>query len=67
MKCTDKEFEISSKYKEDLINKVDTFIEEVQPGKSVHITLITSNGFKKNEHAEVIQNIVSPDKLFTVI
>ncbi len=67
MKCTDKEFEISGKYKEDLINKVDTFIEEVQPDKSVHITLITSNGFKKNEHAEVIQNIVSPDKLFTVI
>ena len=67
MKCTDKEFEISGKYKEDLINKAGTFIEEVQPGKSVHITLITSNGFKKNEHAEVVQNIVSSDELFIVI
>ncbi len=64
MKCTDKEFEISAKYRDDLINKVDTFIDEVQPGKAVHITLITSNGLKKNEYSEVVQNVISPDKLF---
>lgn len=64
MKCTDKEFEISAKYKEELQNKVSTFIEEVQPKKAVHITLITSNGFKKNEHSEIVQNIISPEKLF---
>ena len=64
MKCTDKEFEVSVKYKADLINKVDTFIDEVKPGKAIHITLITSNGFKKNEYSEIVQNIIDPEKLF---
>lgn len=64
MKCTDNQFEISAKYRDDLINKLETFVEEVHPGKAVHITLITSNGFKKNEYAEVVQNNISPDKLF---
>jgi hypothetical protein len=65
MKCTDKEFEISLNYRDNLINKVRTFIEEVHTSKAVHITLITSNGFKKNKYSDVVQNIISPDWLFT--
>ena len=67
MKCTDKEFEISTKYRDDLINKLDTFIDEVNPKKAIHITLITSNGFKRNEYADIVQNIIDPEKLFALI
>lgn len=64
MKCTDKEFEINSKYRDDLVNKIDTFIDEVRPQKAIHLTLITSNGFKKNEYSDMVQNIISSDSLF---
>lgn len=64
MKCTDKDFEINEEYRSNLINKVETFIEETNPEKSVHITLITSNGFKRNEYSDVIQSFVEPDQLF---
>lgn len=64
MKCTDTEFEISNKYRYELINKVETFVEEVNPRKSIHITLITSGGFKRNEYSDVVQNIIEPDSLF---
>ena len=64
MKCTDAEYEIDEAYKNDLINKLDSFIEEAHTKKSVHITLITSNGLKTNEYSEVVQNIVEPDSLF---
>ena len=66
MKCTDKPFVVDSKYREELINKADTFIEEVNPKKSIHITLITSNGFTKNEYSDMVQNIVNPDSLFLI-
>lgn len=64
MKCTDKEFEISGEYKDELINKMDSFIDEVHPKKSVHITLITSNGLRQNMYSDIIQNNVAPEKLF---
>ena len=64
MKCTDSEFEIDGKYSKELLKKLDTFVEEVQPKKSVHITMITSEGLKKNEYSEVVQNIVKPESLF---
>jgi len=64
MKCTDKAYEVTSDYRKNLINKVNTFTEEVHPKKSVHITLITSNGYKRNEYSDVIQNEVGPDSLF---
>ncbi len=65
MKCTDKEFEINRKYKKELLHKADAFIGEVHPDKAVHITLITSNGLKQNEHSDVVQNVVDPDSLFS--
>ena len=64
MKCTDKEFEINGKYRDNLINKVETFRNEVKPKKAVHLTMITSNGLKHNEYSDVVQNIVDPKCLF---
>ncbi len=67
MKCTDKAYEVSPDYRENLINKVASFVEEVNPKKSVHVTLITSNGYKRNEYSDIIQNDVGPDSLFMQI
>ena len=64
MKCTDKVYEVTADYRENLINKVASFTEEVNSRKSVHVTLITSNGFKRNEYSDVVQNDVGPDSLF---
>ena len=64
MKFTDKEFEITSEYRADLLNKTAVFEEEIHPKKAVHITLITANGFKRNEYADVVQNVVGPESLF---
>jgi hypothetical protein len=64
MKCTDKPYEITADYRENLINKVASFTEEVKPKKSVHVTLVTSNGYKRNEYSDVVQNDVGPDSLF---
>ena len=64
MKCTDKEFEVTEEYRENLINKATAFAEEVKTDKAIHIILITSNGYKRNEYSDVIQNAVDPDSLF---
>ena len=64
MKCTDKAYEVSEDYRDSLVNKVTSFVEEVNPKKSIHVTLITSNGFKQNEYSDVVQNDVGPDSLF---
>jgi AAA+ ATPase superfamily predicted ATPase len=64
MKCTDNAFEMTADYRENLINKLNSFTEEVDPKKSVHITLVTSNGYKRNEYSDVIQNDIGPDSLF---
>ncbi len=64
MKCTDKAYEVTADYRDNLINKVESFVEEVNSKKSVHVTLITSNGFKHNEYSDVVQNDVGPDSLF---
>ena len=64
MKFTDKPYEITADYRENLINKMTSFTEEVKPKKAVHITLITSNGYKRNEYSDIVQNDVGPDSLF---
>lgn len=65
MKCTDKPYEITEEYRENLINMVVSFTEELNLKKSIHVTLITSNGYKHNEYSDVVQNDVGPDWLFT--
>jgi hypothetical protein len=34
---------------------VASFTEEVKPKKLVHVTLVTSNGYKRNEYSDVVQ------------
>lgn len=55
---------VSADYRENLVNKVSSFTEEVNTKKSVHVTLITSNEYKHNEYSDIVQNEVGPDSLF---
>ena len=64
MKCTDQEFAINSAYKSELLHKLEVFREEVRPKKSLHLTMITSNGLKRNEYSEIVQSMIDSGKLF---
>jgi len=64
MKYTTKEFIITKKYDENLRNKRGAFIEESNTRKTVHITMITTYGVKRNEYWGNIQSEVLLDDLF---
>ncbi|MBR3102261.1 MAG: ATP-binding protein [Lachnospiraceae bacterium] len=66
MKYTDTEFVIDKKYRDELLKKTEVFVEEVHPDKSIHLTFISANGLKENENADVIQNVIGPEKLFAL-
>lgn len=64
MKFTDDEFAISKKYAEELRHKASVFIEETNPKKTVQFVLVTANGLKQNEYADVVQNVITGEQLF---
>jgi AAA+ ATPase superfamily predicted ATPase len=64
MKYSKKQFVITKAYDENLRNKRSVFIEETKTNKSVHITMITTYGIKRNEYWNNIQNVLSLDDLF---
>ena len=64
IKYSNKEFVITKSYDENLRNKRYAFIEETRTKKSVHITMITAYGVKRNEYRNNIQSEVLLDHLF---
>ena len=64
IKFSRKEFEITKEYDKNLRNKVWTFAEETHTKKSIHITMLTTYGVKRNEYSGNIQNEVTLDDLF---
>jgi AAA+ ATPase superfamily predicted ATPase len=64
MKYSNKEFVITKKQDENLRNKLGAFIEETHTRKTVHITMITTYGVKRNEYRNDIQGEVTMDDLF---
>jgi hypothetical protein len=55
-------FAIDREYSENLQNKLDAFIEEVEPKKAVHLTMISANGLVQNNYSGIIQsNVVLAD------
>jgi hypothetical protein len=64
MKYATKEFVITKSYDENLRNKRGAFIEETNTKKSVHITMITTYGVKRNEYWNNIQSELVLDDLF---
>ena len=64
IKYSTKEFAISKNYDVNLQNKRSIFIEETNTKKSVHITMITTYGIKRNEYWNNIQSEVLLNDLF---
>ena len=66
IKYTDRPFSVTKKYKDELLKKTEIFTEETRTKKTVHLTLITSNGLKQNENSEVVQNLIDAEALFDI-
>ena len=64
MKYADNEFTITKEYDKILRNKRSAFKEETRTRKTVHTTMITTYGVKRNEYWGNIQSEVTLDDLF---
>lgn len=61
--CAD-DFAITKAYDKTLRHKLELFAQETSNRKSLHLTLVTTFGLKRNEYAGRIQNVVTIDDLF---
>ena len=64
IKFTRKPFAIDRNYSDNLQNKLESFIEENNPRKTVHLVLISANGLTTNSYSGIIQNVVTLEELF---
>lgn len=64
MKYSLSEFSIDKVYDKNLRNKKEAFIQETNPRKAVHLTMITTYGLKKNKYSGIIQSEIKMDDLF---
>jgi AAA+ ATPase superfamily predicted ATPase len=64
MKYANAEFVIDKKYEQNLRNKREAFINETKTRKTVHITMVTTYGVKRNEYYDSIQSEVKMNDLF---
>lgn len=64
MKYTNTPFTIDSKYAENLENKREAFLSESKSKKTIKLTMICSNGIKKNEYSDMIRNVITLDAFF---
>ena len=64
MKFTAGEFVISDDYERNLRNKVDSFVRETGTENTIHLTMVTSCGLKRNANAECVQREIKADALF---
>ncbi|MBP5158960.1 MAG: ATP-binding protein [Lachnospiraceae bacterium] len=64
MKYSSGEYIIDSAYERELLYKAEVFQKETSTDKSIHITLVTVNGLKKNEYSGVVLNTISATELF---
>ena len=64
MKYTINAFVIDNAYELQLRNKLAAFTNEVNPGKALHLTLISSAGLKINMHSGIVQNAITAEDLF---
>ncbi len=64
MKYANTEFAIDKKYDENLRNKKAAFQSESKTRKTIHLTMITTYGVKRNEYSGQVQSEVFIDDLF---
>ena len=64
MKFVSGAFSIGAKYAAELENKLSVFKEESHTDKSLHLTMITASGVKRNEYSYLVHSQVRLDDLF---
>lgn len=64
MKFTSALFAIGAGYEKELRNKVAMFREETGTKSSIHLTMVTVDGVRRNEYAGIVQSEVTLDDLF---
>lgn len=64
MKFSSGAFAISEKYERELRNKIQLFKDETGTRKSVHLTLVSAEGLRRNGHAGIVQSVVTLNDLF---
>lgn len=64
MKYSLSEYSISSKYREELIHKIEVFKEHTKTKKSIFLTMITMSGLKENENSDIVVNKLVLKDLF---
>ena len=64
MKYSAQPYTLSKNDKDSLIHKCETFRQETKATKSIHITMITTYGVKKNSYWNYIQSQITMSELF---
>ncbi len=65
MKFSIADFTINKTYAQQLRNKINIFRENTGTNKAIFLTMITTFGLRKNEHAlSLVQNELTMDVLF---
>ena len=65
MKYSAEEYALEAAYEKELYHKMTVFQNETSTKKSIHLTLITTEGLKRNEYASAIQNVITAEELFS--
>lgn len=63
-KYSNNEYELEKDEYTKLQNRIAAFQNETKTKKSIHITMITSNGIRANKYSGLVQNAVIGDELF---
>ena len=64
MKYTQSAFRMDAAYEKTLLDKKKALVEESHTRKFIHLTIVSANGFVRNEYAGMIQNVITGDDLF---
>ena len=67
IKFYNKPFVVDNKYYKKIMQRIDALIEVIPQNVSVHSTLITTFGLKRNEYSGVFVKVITLDDLFTDI
>ena len=64
MKYADDEYAFNNEEEEKMRNRKTAFKLDTKTRKTVHTTLVTTYGLRKNSHSDIVQNVVTMDDLF---
>jgi AAA+ ATPase superfamily predicted ATPase len=64
MKYADDEYAFDKEEERKLRNRKTAFKLDTKTRKSVHTTLVTTYGLRKNSHSDIVQSVVTMDDLF---